>query len=175
MTYDLQDLKDLEGKNNNGGVKTRFYFAPESAFAEGGIQEVDADGVTISTPHAFKPGEGFSEIYATLDGAELKLDSVGERDGRGKAPAGEFFHPGNTVAAAQFDIVSKNRPGILLVEEMDGTIVQYGAAGLPIEISGAYTSGKQSGTRRGWTFTVSGYQNGMQHYTGDIALKRNAV
>lgn len=171
---DIQDLKDQEGKDNTPGLKTKLYFAPESYFAKGGIKKTGLNGVVISETHLFKPGKGFVEIYATLDGSEMKLDGTGERDSRGKAPAGEFYHPGNTVEAAIFDRVCKNQSGIMLYEELDGTIVQLGMEGLPVEITGAYTSGKVSGTRRGWTFSVSGYQNGMQHYTGEVTLKRDA-
>ncbi len=52
-------------------------------------------------------------------------------------------------------------------------MIQLGSEGLGVEVSGAYGSGKVSGGDRGWLFTVSGYQTGMQHYEGAITLKRN--
>ncbi|QCR23084.1 hypothetical protein [Pontibacter sp. SGAir0037] len=175
MPLDLQDLTDLGGADNTPGLQGVAYFAPLKAFADGGIKEPGEDGVTIATPHEFKPGEGFSEIYVTLDSNQFNLATTGERDSRGKSVGGEFFHPGNTKAAAQFDRVTKNQSGILLVKTPDGVVLQAGTKGLPVEISGTYGSGQLSSGRRGWTFAIAGYQNGMMFYEGAIALKRDAV
>jgi hypothetical protein len=173
---DLTDLKDLGGKDNTPGLQGVAYFAPLSAFTDTGIKEVDpTDGVTITGPHVFKPAEGFTEIYVTLDSNEYKLETQGERDSRGKKPSVEFFHPGNTKEAAIFDRVAKNQAGILIIVEPDGTQIQLGTRGLPIEVSGSYGSGKLSGGRKGWTFTAEGYQVGQQFYEGVIPLKRDAA
>jgi hypothetical protein len=174
-TINLSDLKGPEGKDNTPGLKGRAFFAPEHYFEANGIVGVGADGVTIAGPHVFKSGEGFHELYITLDSNELKMETTGERDGRGKSVTLEFFHPGNSVEVAQFDRVVKNTSGILLIETPDGEVIQVGSAGLGTEITGAFTSGKLSGGRRGWTFTAQAYQNGMQFYSGAIALKRDAV
>jgi hypothetical protein len=173
---DLTDLKHV-GKDNPGGLKTKCYYAPESYFEtikRTKTTNLPGDSVTIDGAHAFKNGKGFLEMYSTLDFSELKLDPVGERDGRSFKGSIPLFYPGNEKEAAEQAAQLKNEPGILLVEEMDGNGVRYiqcGSEGLGVELIPGYTSGKPSGGRRGWTFTGEFFAQKQYFYEGAIALK----
>lgn len=180
----MADLTDLlhVAKDNPGGIKTKCYYAPESWFTT--IQKptnagtTPGDSVTIATAHVFEAGKGWIEMYSTLDFSELKLDPVGERDGRLFKGTIPLFFPGNDPAAAELAAQLKNEPGILLVEELDGNgtrYIQCGSEGLGVELIPAYTSGKVSGTRRGWTFTGEFYSMRQYFYEAAIALKRDVV
>ncbi|MBJ6109447.1 hypothetical protein JAO73_10510 [Hymenobacter sp. BT523] len=171
---DLTDLPGPSGADNQPGLKSTIYLAPEDWFAQiKGVKGTNAvgDSVTVDGSHTFKPGKGFIKAYGTLDSGMLKLDPVGERDGRGKKATFEFFNPGNTKAAAEFDRTVKNLTCIVLLQTADGVVQQVGTAGLGCEVLGSYDSGKLSGGRRGYTFKGESYQNGNLFYEGDIVLK----
>jgi len=171
---DLTDLPGPQGKDNTPGLKSILYIAPLIWFSLiKGFKTTTqpGDSVTIDGSHQFLPGFGFIKAYGTNDSAELKLDPTGERDGRGKKATFEFFNPGNTPEAAEFDRTIKNLDCIVLLQTPDGVVQQVGADGLGCEILGSYTSGKLSGGRRGYTFKGEAYQNGNQFYKGEIVLK----
>jgi hypothetical protein len=179
---DLFDLPGLDGKDNTPGLKGNIFIAAEDAFALiKGFKTTNAagDSVTIDGSHTFQEGKGFIQVYSTQDTATFKLDPVGERDGRGKKATGEFFNPGNSKVAAEFDRIIKNRSCIVLVQTPEGTTLQFGGKGLGLEVLGSWDSGKNSGGRRGFMYKVEGYQNGLQFYEGDIVRpdgsKINAV
>lgn len=170
---DLTDLPGPQGADNQPGLKSTIYIAPEDWFlAIKGVKgtALAGDSVTIDGSHTFKPGKGFIKAYGTLDTGMLKLTPVGDRDGRGKKADFEFFNPGNTKAAAEFDRTVKNLSCIVLLQTADGVVQQVGTAGLGCEVLGSYDSGKLSGGRRGYTFKGESYQNGNLFYEGDIAL-----
>ena len=145
-----------------------------------GIKTTNAagDSVTIDGSHIFKddpdnPGKkyGFLKAYSTLDASQLKIDPVGERDGRGYKSSLDFFNPGNSKASAEFMRIIKNHNNIVLVKTPDGTVQQQGSEDLPAEIVGSYDSGKLSGGRRGTTYKSEAYQNGPLFYEGAIDIK----
>ncbi|GAB3652681.1 hypothetical protein GCM10027594_27190 [Hymenobacter agri] len=171
---DLTDLPGPQGKDNSPGVRDTMFIAPLRWFKKiKGFKTTSAvgDSVTIDGSHEFLDGKGFISAYGTLDTGQLKLDPTGERDGRGKKATFEFFNPGNTKAAAEFDRTIKNESCIVLLQTADGVVQQVGGAGLGAEILGSYDSGKLSSGRRGYTFKGEAYQNGNQFYEGAIPLK----
>ncbi|WP_310395715.1 hypothetical protein [Hymenobacter sp.] len=171
---DLFDLPGPGGKDNTPGLKGNIFIAAEDDFAViKGVKTTTAagDSVTIDGSHLFKPGKGFIQVYTTQDTAQFKLGNVGERDGRGKKATGEFFNPGNSKLAAEFDRIIKNRSCIVLVQTPDSEVLQFGGAGLGLEVLGEYDSAKLSGGRRGFMYKCEGYQNGLQFYEGAITLR----
>lgn len=171
---ELSDLPGPQGKDNQPGVKGIMYIADESWFESiKGFRKTTAvgDTVTIDGSHTFKDGYGFIKAYGTQDTGMFKLDPVGDRDGRGKKASFEFFNPGNTPEAAEFDRIVKNLSCIVLLQTADGVVQQVGTEGLGCEIVGSYDAGKLSGGRRGYTFKGEAYQNGNIFYKGEIALK----
>jgi hypothetical protein len=168
---DLFDLPGLDGRDNTPGLKGNIFVAAEDDFEViKGFKTTNAagDSVTIDGSHTFKEGKGFVQVYTTQDTAQFKLGNVGERDGRGKKATGEFFNPGNTKVAAEFDRIIKNRSCIVLVQTPDGQCLQFGGAGLGLEVLGEWDSAKLSGGRRGFMYKCEGYQNGLQFYEGGI-------
>jgi hypothetical protein len=177
----LSHLPGPQGKDNQPGVKGIMYIADESWFEKiAGFKTSTGvgDSVTIDGSHTFKddpdnPGKkyGFIKAYGTQDTGVFKLEPVGDRDGRGKKASFEFFNPGNTPEAAEFDRIIKNLSCIVLLQTADGVVQQVGTEGLGCEIVGSYDAGKLSGGRRGYTFKGEAYQNGNIFYKGEIAIK----
>jgi hypothetical protein len=173
----LTSLLGLEGADNTPGLLNYVLWAPTSWFttiakapkylptAPAGTSAIIAD------THEFKDGLGFLRIYLTLDSSELKGAVVGERDGRGQKIELEGFHPGNKAASLEFFNLVKNIDGIMLVPDADGTYIQIGADGLPVEMAPAYGSGKISGGRKGTTVKVECYAVGIKLYQGDVTMK----
>ncbi|GAB3233115.1 hypothetical protein GCM10027346_20840 [Hymenobacter seoulensis] len=175
---DLLELKGPRGKDNSPGLKNTMFLALEDDFTTiKGFKKTTGpgDSVTIDGSHAFAADKGFVKVYTTLDTNTLKLDPTGERDSRGKKINFEFFHPGNSKEVAEFDRQIKNTSGIMLVNTPDGEVLQLGSEGLGVEILGSYDSGKLSGGKRGFTFKVEGYANGLAFYEGDIKIKGGAT
>lgn len=171
---DLTDLPGPNGADNQPGLKSTIYYAPEDWFEQiKGFKTTTAvgDSVTINGSHTFKTGKGFLKLYGTPNSGKLKLDPTGERDGRGKKATFEFFNPGNTKAAAEFDRTVKNLSGIVLLQTPDGVVQQVGTAGLGCEVLGSYDAGTLDSGRRGYTFKGEAYQNGNIFYEGEILLK----
>ncbi|UOR06735.1 hypothetical protein MUN82_06450 [Hymenobacter aerilatus] len=173
----LTSLGGLEGADNTPGLLNYVLWAPISWFAtiakapKYDPTAVPGTSAIIATKHTFKPGFGFIRIYLTLDSNELKGSVVGERDGRGQKIELEGFHPGNKAAALEFFNLVKNIDGIMLVPDADGTYVQVGADGLPVELAPAYNSGKISGGRRGITVKAECYAAGIKLYSADVEMK----
>ncbi|MFC7669295.1 hypothetical protein ACFQT0_19500 [Hymenobacter humi] len=87
----------------------------------------------------------------------------------------EGFHPGNKAKALEFARVVKNLGLIMLVPDADGTYLQVGAEGLPVELAPSYDSGKLSSGRRGFIVKGEAYANGLYIYEGDVLMKPAAA
>jgi len=174
-TFELNDLEGPDGADNTPGLLGYVYLALERDFAT--IAKAPKTGTKagdtaiITDKHTFKDGKGFSKVYMTLDSNTLKAALVGERDGKGYKISLEGFHPGNKAEVLEFARVVKNLGLIVLVPDADGTYIQVGAEGLPVELAPDYDSGKLSGGRRGFTIKGEAYSNGLYIYAGDIVRK----
>jgi hypothetical protein len=174
-TFELNDLEGPQGEDNTPGLLGYVYTALETDFTT--IAKAPKTGTKpgetaiIATDHKFKDGKGWTKQYITLDSNELKAVIVGERDGRGVKVSFEGFHPGNKAEALEFGRVVKNLGLIMLVPDADGTYLQVGAEGLPVELAADYGSGKLSGGRRGFTVKGEAYANGLYIYAGNIVRK----
>ncbi|MBC6698884.1 hypothetical protein [Hymenobacter sp. BT190] len=177
----LTHLGGLDGTENTPGLLGYVLWAPMSYFqtiakAPAFVATAPAGtSAVITADHAFKMGLGFLRIYITLDSNELKGEVVGERDGRGQKLSFEGFHPGNKPESLELFNIAKNTDGIMLVPDADGTYIQVGAEGLPVELAPAYGSGKLSGGRRGTTVKAECYAVGIKIYKGDVIEKPATV
>jgi hypothetical protein len=173
----LQSLGGLNGEDNTPGLLNYVLWAATDWFQtiakapKYSAEAAPGTSAVIADKHVFKPSFGFIRIYITLDSNELKGSVVGERDGRGQKIEFDGFHPGNKPAALEFFNLLKNIDGIMLAPDADGTYIQVGADGLPVEIAPAYGSGKISGGRRGTTLKGECYSSGIKIYAGDITYK----
>lgn len=174
-TFELNNLEGPQGEDNTPGLLGYVLTALETDFTT--IAKAPKTGVApgdtavIVTDHVFKPTKGWTKQYITLDSNELKADIVGERDGRGLKVSFEGFHPGNKATALEFARVVKNLGLIMLVPDADGTYLQVGAEGLPVELAPSYGSGKLSGGRRGFMVKGEAYANGLYIYSGAVLMK----
>lgn len=177
--YELSPLTKPKGQDNTPGLRGYVYLADEDDFLviakapKTGTKP--GDTAVIVDNHTFQPGKGFVKTYITLDSNQLKGDTVGERDGRGMKLGFDFFHPGNRAEALEFARIVKNLGLIMLVPDADGTYLQVGAEGLPVEVAPGYDSAKLSSGRRGFIFKAEAYATGMYIYAGDITLKPAAA
>ena len=174
-TFQLNNLEGPQGEDNTPGLLGYVLTALESDFTtiakapKTGV--VAGDTAIIVADHVFKAGKGWTKQYITLDSNQLKADIVGERDGRGVKIGFEGFHPGNKAAALEFARVVKNLGLIMLVPDADGTYIQVGSEGLPVELAPSYDSGKLSSGRRGFMVKGEAYANGLYIYAGDVVMK----
>lgn len=174
-TFALNNLAGPGGDDNTPGLLGYILTAREDDFLT--IAKAPKSGTTpgetaiIKETHKFKPEKGWTKQYITLDSNQLKADIVGERDGRGVKVTFEGFHPGNKAEVLEFARVVKNLGLIMLVPDADGTFIQVGAEGLPVELAPSYDSGKLSAGRRGFIIKGEAYANGVYIYEGDITYK----
>jgi hypothetical protein len=174
-TFALSNLAGPGGDDNTPGLLGYILTAREDAFLK--IAKAPKTGTApgdtaiIVDTHTFKPGEGWTKQYITLDSNQLKADIVGERDGRGVKIGFEGFHPGNRAEVLEYARVVKNLGLIMLVPDADGTYIQVGAEGLPVELAPSYDSGKLSSGRRGFIIKGEAYANGVYIYAGDVTMK----
>jgi hypothetical protein len=174
-TFALSNLAGPGGDDNTPGLLGYILTAREDDFLT--IARAPKTGTApgetaiIADDHAFKPGKGWTKQYITLDSNQLKADIVGERDGRGVKISFEGFHPGNRAEVLEFARVVKNLGLIMLVPDADGTYIQVGAEGLPVELAPSYDSGKLSSGRRGFIIKGEAYANGVYIYAGDVLMK----
>ena len=164
----------MAGKDNQGGLTQKVYFAPVDYFNV--IQKFDVNpavpgALVITTTHTFKAGKGFHTMYTSMDAAKLLMESTGERDGRGyNIKVQDVFHPGLKEEASAFARQCKNDQFIVLVESPNGEMLQIGTENLYAEIFAKFDSGTLSSGRNGYTFEIASFANGMIYYKGGVTL-----
>lgn len=175
-TYALTHQVGPQGDDNTPGLLGFVYVAREDAFKT--IAKAPKSGTTpgetaiIKANHEFKDAaDGWAKVYMTLESNKLKAALVGERDGKGIKIEFEGFHPGNKATTLEFARIVKNLGLIMLVPDADGTFIQVGAEGLPVELAPDYDSGTLNAGRRGFTIKGSAYATGLYIYEGDIKVK----
>ncbi|UOQ99894.1 2-phosphosulfolactate phosphatase [Hymenobacter sp. 5317J-9] len=173
--FELNNLEGPNGEDNTPGLLGYVLLALERDFATIAkapkLGAAAGDTAIITDAHTFKATKGFVKVYMTLDSNTLKAALVGERDGKGYKISFEGFHPGNKASVLEFARVVKNLGLIMLVPDADGTYLQVGSEGLPVELAPDFDSGKLSGGRRGFTIKGEAYANGLYIYAGDITMK----
>jgi hypothetical protein len=175
-TYALTHQVGPQGDDNTPGLLGYVYVAREDAFKT--IARAPKTGTNpgdtaiIVDDHVFTdPLDGWAKVYLTLDSNQLKAAIVGERDGRGLKVSFEGFHPGNKATTLEFARIVKNLGLLMLVPDADGTYIQVGAEGLPVELAPDYDSAKLSSGRRGFTVKGEAYATGLYIYAGVIKVK----
>lgn len=175
-TYALTHQVGPQGDDNTPGLLGYVYVAREDAFKT--IAKAPKTGAApgdtaiIVDDHVFTdPADGWAKVYITLDSNQLKAAIVGERDGRGLKVSFEGFHPGNKATTLEFARIVKNLGLLMLVPDADGTYLQVGAEGLPVELAPDYDSAKLSSGRRGFTVKGEAYATGLFIYAGVIKVK----
>lgn len=175
-TYALTHQLGPQGDDNTPGLLGYVLVAREDAFKtlakapKVGVNP--GDTAIIVDSHVFKdPADGWAKVYMTLESNKLKAALVGERDGKGIKIDFEGFHPGNKATTLEFARIVKNLGLIMLVPDADGTYLQVGQEGLPVELAPDYDSGTLNAGRRGFTIKGTAYATGLYIYAGAANLK----
>lgn len=173
MAYVYSSLgKKLQ--DNAPGTKKRVFVAPRrlitSLAAPAATGTGNGDTIEITGNHTFGASDGFIELYTTMDTSELTAETVGDRDSRSLNAKLECFHPGLYKEVMEFANWVKDDEFIVLVEMLDGTVIQLGSDGLECDITAKHGSGKVSGGGKGTTFTVEAF-GPIYIYSGTITMK----
>ena len=175
---DYKNLPGLQGRSNRPGLTKKILLAPVSAFdVVADVADPNATGperVTISGDHTFLTGQGFTEMYTTLDTGKLMAESIGERDGRGHSVKVECFHPGTKAEAMAFAETALYDEFILLVEELEGEHIQVGDKTLGADVLNSFDTGTVSSGRKGYQFTFESFAP-LRKYEGAITMKPETV
>lgn len=156
------------GKDNIGGLSTTVWFCPQEAIETMPAYK-DNEAVVREGEFKLTKGAGFVRIYATYKTANFKADVTGSEDGRVFKLSGDFFHPGNDEAMAQFARATMNTPGVLIFQDSEGQLVIMGDKVHPMYVSPSYSSGKKPDDARGWTCKFEGYATrAISYYKGTI-------
>lgn len=130
----LLDVDWPDGSENIGGTAEKFWFAPKSHFAKGGIPEVSAapasiaDAATVNgSGFVFKTGRGWNTMHVITDTGGINCEPQGERSGKSFLNKYAYIHPGNKAAALGFCRYANNTSMIMVVQEADGTFRQMGS------------------------------------------------
>lgn len=179
MSNNYFSLPRKRGVDNMGGMAVKVLFAPLDYFDEiKGLKTTSApgDSVTIDGTHVFKAGYGFHQAYATTESVKAMLESQGELAGRSSKCKGEFFYPGTSKAAAEFDRKSKNDEFIFLFKDPNSNrYIQQGSEDNPTTVTANFDSATPAAGRKGWSFATEAHQLGMQYYEGDVDLHPEAT
>ncbi len=131
-----------------------------------GTATAPEDLINISGNHAWAVGEGYYEIYCTRDEGEGKATGPKVRDASGMESVMTAKFPGIDPANLGVCVIANNTKVIAWQELADGTWLQYGSERFPAEFQYDWTSGKNSGTRRETTVTVSAFDTTPAIYLG---------
>lgn len=173
MSYNYQKLIK-KGGDNAPGIKKKVWVAPVRSFTV--IAEptnagaAPGDSIVIAADHTFGLTDGFVELYTTMDTGELTGELIGERDSRSTNPKVVAQHPGLYAEAMEFADKAKDEDWIVLVEGLDGVLIQVGTEQLGADFSYSFGSGKVSGGYKGLTFNFESFGKAYI-YEGALTLK----
>jgi len=161
-------------EENMGGTTQRLWFAPIRDFLTIGAVDPNAAtlplSVTVAVDHVFKTGKKFNVMYVTMDSGQLDDELQGDRDGKSFKTKMKGFHPGMTAAVVGAMNQFKNDKMLCLIELPDGSIRQIGSEQFYAEIMPKFSTGTNSGSRRGFEFEIESMSPRPYIYTGAISV-----
>ena len=148
-----------DGQDNDAGLAEEHYYALKRDIAT--FPTVAANPTTISARgkltgnFTMKAGKFFKKIYCTLEQGEIVSTQVGPRDGRSYENKATLYVPGYRSVNVGFLEAMKNSKIVLIIRQLDGTMVVFGSAYIGGEIeSSELKTGKAITDGKGTTFTV---------------------
>jgi hypothetical protein len=165
--------KNLPGGENMGGLAQNCIFGywndvqawPTAPAAPANIE---ADGV-LTGDVIMKAGKRAFTFYSTDDTSELKMNPVGEVDGKSFEMVLTIFNPGLKKKILGFMNAAKNENLFFIVQDSDG---QYYLLGDSLRAakydSGEVGTGKATSDRKGVTLTFKFKTNNLRVYEGDV-------
>jgi hypothetical protein len=175
---DLTDiLKDLRDGENMGGLPQKVYFgfhADVAAWPAKPAAPINPEEQAVLTGDiTMKEGKRLFELYITDDTGELKMEPVGELDGKSFIMRLTLFHPGLSAKVLGFINAAKNENLVFIVPDNNGNQSIMGDALRPATFSGspdgAGTS-KETAGRRGFSMEFTYKTSNLYLYEGSIPL-----
>ncbi|AWW32435.1 hypothetical protein DN752_21070 [Echinicola strongylocentroti] len=170
----FESLKKNKTRDNAPGLRKTMWLAERDWFmADTGLAapvapfENPGDSLRISDTHTFETEFGFVPFHTTLATGELTGEMVGDRESRTNNPNLVGKHPGLTAEIVEFFQQKKNGDWIVLVQTLEGELIQLGEDGLECEVSFSFGSGTVEGGYQGVTVTITNYGK-LFFYEGDI-------
>lgn len=168
----FESLKKNKTRDNAPGLRKNIWIAEVDWFEDAGLQVPGAatnpgDSLRITTDHVFKTDYGFIPFHTTLGTTQLTGEMVGDKESRTNKPTLVGKHPGLTAEIVEFFQTRKSGDYIVLVQTLEGEVIQLGEDGLECEIMFSFDSGTVESGYQGVTATIENYGK-LYFYEGDI-------
>lgn len=159
MQIDLDDVIWAQGQDNDAGLAEEHYYCLKDDIltfpAVAATPTTFASRSTLVGDFTMKQDRFFKRIYCTLEKGKVVSTQVGPRDGKSYENKATLFFPGNTPTMAGFLEALKNSRVVLVLRQMDGTMVVLGSDKVGAEIDAAeIDSGQAIADGRGATYTI---------------------
>lgn len=170
-------LKDLKDGENMGGLPQMLYFGYHKDVATWPTKPaapltIEANGV-LTGDLLMAEGKRMFEMYFTDDMGELKIEPVGESDGKSFIMRLTIFHPGLRARILGFINAAKNENLVFVVPDNNGEKFILGDALRPATFSGAPDgagTGKETAGRRGISMEFTYKTSNVYSYAGTVPL-----
>ncbi len=156
---EIEDLLWADGQDNDAGLSEEHYYALKRDIET--FPTIVANPATMSARgklignFVMKPNKFFRKIYCTLEQGEIVSTQVGSRDGRSYENKATLYVPGYRSVNVGFLEALKNSKIVLIIRQLDGTMVVFGSKYIGGEIdSSELKTGKAITDGKGTTFTV---------------------
>lgn len=180
----MNDLLFTQGKDNLAGLVDKAWIAPSEDILTLPDLAAATSLVTAATDIVMQLTKNFQQIYFTDETASIAINSVGERDGKGRQSILQGRYPALGTALEDAIRLYQNTPSVLIYRlARDGKLYMVGVSQLDqaaVELSlaipayftdGAAASGAlrsdQNGALLSWTWTAA---HGPIQYAGTVPL-----
>lgn len=144
---------------------------PAGAWDDAHFTIIPNGGVRINGTHTLTAGKTFTRIELNDEESMSAFESLGKKYNRSGKMTAQFFHPGSSVEASNFNLLAKlNRQWIILVPMASGKIEQLGTDNSFAEIVGSRTSGTRENPDSRWLFEASAYAKTVYYYEGTLPV-----
>ena len=155
----IEDLLFADGQDNDAGLAEEHYYALRSDIET--FPTLAANPLTNSERaklignYVMKSGKYFRKLYCTLETGSVVSTQVGERDGKSYENIATLFFPSDSTTLRGFLEAMKNSKIILLVRQLDGSMLALGSEYISAELSAnELTTGSQITDRKGATYSI---------------------
>lgn len=178
---EFQDIdKNLYMGENMGGIAQTVYYGlhkdvdqwpikPGQCSEPATLEELGA----LQGDIVMKDGKRFFSLYITDDTGELKIEPVGEKDGKSFVLHLLLFHPGLRAKILGFINATKNENLVFIVPDNNGQYFILGDALRPATLEGPDTgagTSKETAGRRGIGMEFTYKTSNVYEYTGVTPL-----
>lgn len=175
---DFNDInKNLVNGENMGGVCQEIFFALHSdvlTFPTKPVTPASLDENAVLTGDLImKTGKRMFKLYISDDSGELKIEPVGETDGRSFVMHLTFFHPGMQKTILGFMNSTKNENLVFIAQDSEGQKYLLGDALRPAIFQGSPDgngTSKETAGRKGMSFEFTYKTGNVYVYQGSVPL-----